>query len=93
MKSKLALAALLALAACASPSGASGRTDWSCANGRAFSARTNAQGGAEVFAGGRVYSLPAAGGGFSDGAVTYDPSSATALTGAFGGPYENCRRG
>lgn len=81
--------ALAALAACAS-SGASGRTDWTCDSGRAYSARVNGA-RAEVFAAGRTYDLPAAGGGFSDGAVSYDPATG-ALTGAFAGPYENCRR-
>lgn len=92
MKKTLAALALLTLAsACASGGGASDRTDWTCANGRAYSARINASGAAEVFAGGRTYTLPAASGGYSDGAVTY--SSDGALNGAFGGPYTNCRRG
>lgn len=91
MKKTFPVLALLALCACAASSGAAGRTDWSCASGRAFSVRTNAQGAAEVFAGGRTYTLPASSGGYSDGQVTY--SSNGALTGAFGGPYENCRRG
>ena len=92
MKKTLAVLALLALCACAAPNGASGRTDWSCANGRAFSARTNAQGAAEVFAGGQTYTLAPAGSNYSNGQVTYSPQGG-ALTGAFGGPYENCRRG
>ena len=84
----VACAALLALSACASTS--AGRIDWACDGGRAYSVRASAS-SAEVFAAGRTYALPAAGGGYSDGAVSYDPVSG-ALTGAFAGPYENCRR-
>jgi hypothetical protein len=92
MKKTLAALALLTLApACASSGGSSDRTDWSCGEGRAYSVRVNASGAAEVFAGGRTYTLPASGGGYSDGAVTY--STDGTLNGAFGGPYANCRRG
>jgi hypothetical protein len=90
MKKTLALVALLTLSACASAA-PTNRTDWSCANGRAYSVRVNASGAAEVFAGGQVYTLPAAGGGYSNGNVTY--STEGRLDGAYGGPYENCRRG
>lgn len=83
-----AFAGLLALAACATAS--AGRVDWRCDDGRAYSVRASAA-NAEVFAAGRTYDLPAAGGGYSDGAVSYDPATG-ALTGAFAGPYENCRR-
>ena len=84
-----ALLALLTLAACASS--ASGRTDWRCDAGRAYSARESGS-SAEVFAGGRSYNLPASGESYSDGAVSYNPATG-ALTGAFAGPYENCRSG
>ncbi len=98
MKETLAVFALLALCACVSPSGASGRIDWACANGKAFSARINAAGGAEVFAGGQTYTLPgvAAGSGtrYTNGAVEYwEHGGEAMLNGAFAGPYENCRRG
>lgn len=90
MKKSFAVLALLVLAsACASSGGSGPRTDWSCAEGRAYSARIT-NGSAEVFAGGHVYTLPPASGGYSDGAVTY--SNDGALTGAFGGPYESCHR-
>lgn len=91
MKKTFAALALLTLASACATAGASGRTDWSCANGRAYSARTNASGAAEVFAGGQIYTLPASGGGYSNGQVSY--SADGSLGGAAGGPYENCRRG
>ena len=90
MKKTLAAFALLALSACASAAAPGDRVDWSCDNGRAYSARTNSSGGAEVFAGGQIYQLPAAGGGYSNGQVTY--SSNGDLGGAAGGPYTNCHR-
>jgi hypothetical protein len=90
MKKTFAALALLMLAsACATSSGGP-RTDWTCANSRAYSARIVASGAAEVFAGGQIYTLPASGGGYSNGQVTY--SSDGSLGGAAGGPYENCRR-
>lgn len=94
---KLVLAAAaLALAACASAP-ASDRIDWRCDAGKAFSLRYNASGAAEVFAAGRTYTLPQAASGsgarYSDGAVEYREHQGSAtLTGAFAGPYENCRR-
>lgn len=91
MKKMLAAIALLTLASACASGGASDRTDWSCGDGRAYSVRMNAQGMAEVFAGGQTYTLAAAGSGYSNGAVTY--SSDGTLQGAFGGPYTNCRRG
>ncbi|MGE0596995.1 MAG: MliC family protein [Hyphomonadaceae bacterium] len=96
MKTLLLAAAFLSLAACAS-SGASGRVDWSCDGGKAFSLRYNASGAAEVFAAGRTYTLPQAQSGsgtrYSDGTVEYREHQGSAtLTGAFAGPYENCRR-
>lgn len=89
MKTLLAIAALAALAACAT-AGSGERVDWRCDNGAAYSARTT-PGGVDVFAGGRVYSLRASGASFSDGTVTYSGNGQ--LSGAFGGPYSNCRRG
>lgn len=93
MKKLLAAAALVSLAACASaPSPGGPRVDWSCDGGAAYSARINASGAAEVFAGGQVYTLPAAGAGrYSNGAVVYSDDGS--LGGAQGGPYTNCRRG
>ncbi len=91
MKKLIAGAALLVLAACVTP--ASGdRTDWRCDGGAAYSARIQASGSAEVFAGGRLYTLPSRGSGsYSDGQVTYSENGS--LAGAAGGPYTNCRRG
>ncbi|MBC7768640.1 MAG: hypothetical protein H7124_07615 [Phycisphaerales bacterium] len=93
MNKLLALAALAILAACGtSPAQTGGpRTDWRCDGGAAYSARIADSGAAEIFAGGRVYTLAASGARYSDGQVTY--SGDGALTGAAGGPYNNCRRG
>jgi membrane-bound inhibitor of C-type lysozyme len=96
---KLLLAAALAtaLAACATASGPSGpRMDWRCDGGAAFSARISSS-GAEVFAGGQVYNLPhvqgASGARYSNGAVEYwERGGEATLSGAHGGPYNNCRR-
>jgi membrane-bound inhibitor of C-type lysozyme len=98
MKKLLALAAFATLAACASaPTGASGRTDWRCDGGAAFSVRFSGE-TAEVFAGGQVYRLPVAQSGsgarYSNGAVEYwEHQGEATLNGAQGGPYSNCRRG
>lgn len=96
MNKLLLAAALISLSACAS-TGASGRYDWRCDGGKAFSMRLNADGAAEVFAAGRVYTLPgvAAGSGtrYTDGTVEYwEHGGEAMLNGAFAGPYENCRR-
>lgn len=90
MKKLLAAAALALLAACASTPGGP-RADWRCDGGAAYSVRITSSGAAEVFAGGRVYTLPASGGRYSDGQVSYSDDGV--LTGAHGGPYTNCRRG
>lgn len=96
MKALCALLTLIALGACAS-SGAAGRTDWRCDGGSAYSVRMRGA-NAEVFAGGRTYTLPgvAAGSGtrYTDGSVEYwEHGGEAMLNNAFGGPYENCRRG
>ncbi len=96
MRILFAVLAVLSLTACASSSADDGpRADWLCDRGAAFSARIKSSGDAEVFAAGRLYTLePASGGGFADDDVTYTPQTETAtLTGAFGGPYVNCRKG
>lgn len=89
----------LVLASCAAtgPSGPTDRVDWRCSGGAAFSARINAQGAAEVFAGGQVYTLPGvvAGSGtrYTNGAVEYwEHGGEATLNGAQGGPYTGCRR-
>jgi membrane-bound inhibitor of C-type lysozyme len=90
--------ALFALSACVSHDfGAGRRTDWRCDGGAAFSLRYNNLGAAEVFAGGQTYTLPQAESGsgarYSNGSVEYSEHQGRAtLTGAHGGPYENCRR-
>lgn len=96
---KLFLAtALLALGACASMGGNIGnRMDWRCDGGAAFSARIKGGGAAEVFAGGQVYRLrhveAASGARYSNGAVEYwERGGQASLSGAHGGPYNNCRR-
>jgi membrane-bound inhibitor of C-type lysozyme len=94
-----ALAALALLAACASSGGPAGpRMDWRCDGGAAFSARISSSGTAEVFAAGQTYSLPhvagAAGARYSNGNVEYwERGGQATLSGARGGPYNNCRRG
>jgi membrane-bound inhibitor of C-type lysozyme len=100
MKKLLLATALLSLAACATtPTGSMGpRMDWRCDGGAAFSARINASGAAEVFAGGQTYTLPhvaaASGAKYSNGRVEYwERGGEATLSGAHGGPYNNCRRG
>lgn len=99
MKAILSLAALALLAACSTPQGAAGpRVDWRCDGGAAFSMRLDAQGNANVFAGGQTYSLPGvtAGSGtrYTNGSVEYwEHGGEATLSGAHGGPYNNCRRG
>jgi len=93
------LASFALLTACGTMGGqtASGQIQWRCDNGAAFSMRLTNDGKAEVFAGGRTYSLPGvpAGSGtrYTDGAVEYwEHGSEAMLNGAEGGPYTNCRR-
>lgn len=97
MNKLIFLAGLSLLAACATPGEPiSGRMDWRCSGGAAFSARITSA-GAEVFAGGQTYRLPraeaASGARYANGSVEYWERGGTAtLNGAAGGPYENCRR-
>jgi hypothetical protein len=97
MKLTHALLAALALSACSSASSLSEgeRLNWRCAGDKEFSLRF-AAGAAEVYAAGQTYNLPPVAGAvgrYSNGAVEYVESSGGAtLTGAYGGPYENCRR-
>jgi membrane-bound inhibitor of C-type lysozyme len=99
MKTLFALSALALLAACATGGGAGGpRMDWRCDGGAAFSARIQGGGTAEVFAGGQLYNLPhvqaASGAKYSNGSVEYwEHGGEATLSGARGGPYNNCRRG
>lgn len=100
MKKLLTVSALLLLAACATPAATPGgpRMDWRCDGGAAFSSRIKGDGVAEVFAGGRTYNLPhvqgASGARYSGGGVEYwERSGEATLSGAQGGPYNNCRRG
>jgi membrane-bound inhibitor of C-type lysozyme len=101
MKKLLLIGAAVALAACASTGGSAGpRTDWRCAGGAAFSARINTggEGTADVFAGGQVYRLSRVAGAsglrYSNGQVEYwERGGSATLSGARGGPYNNCRRG
>jgi membrane-bound inhibitor of C-type lysozyme len=95
MKTLIAAAALLSLAACASTAGGP-RAEWRCDGGAAFSVRFEGD-GANVFAGGQVYDLPqvqsASGTRYSNGAVEYwEHQGEATLGGAAGGPYTNCRR-
>jgi membrane-bound inhibitor of C-type lysozyme len=97
MKTLLAAAAILSLAACASSTPGGPRVDWRCDGGAAFSARIKPTGHAEVFAGGQVYDLPgvqaASGTRYTNGTVEYwEHGGEAMLNGAQGGPYSNCRR-
>jgi len=98
MKALLPAASLVLLAACATAGpGSSGRIDWACDGGAAFSLRYTAQGEADVFAGGQTYLLAPAqtgsGARYADGLVEYREHQGQAtLNGAAGGPYANCRR-
>lgn len=94
---KLILAAFvgaLALSGCVSHNFREGeRIAWRCESGEAFSLRRVA-GNVEVFASGQTYALsPSGERTYSNGAVTYAVEGGRAsLTGAYGGPYEHCRR-
>ena len=97
MKRIAVLTILALLAACSTPTAGGPRVDWRCDGGAAFSARIDNQGNANVFAGGRTYTLPGvpAGSGtrYTDGAVEYwEHGGEATLNGAQGGPYANCRR-
>ncbi|MGD9966067.1 MAG: MliC family protein [Hyphomonadaceae bacterium] len=98
MKKLVALASLLALAACTTATTPAGpRADWRCDGGAAFSMRLTEAGNAEVFAGGQIYNLPGvrAGSGtrYTNGSVEYwEHGDEAMLNGAVGGPYTNCRR-
>jgi|CXWL01.1.fsa_nt_gi hypothetical protein len=93
---RLCVIAMLALAACnGGPSRLRGdRIDWRCDHGSAFSIRINTQmRQAEVFAAGRIYRLDFLETGYSNGEVRYvEQGGVASLVGAFGGPYNNCRR-
>lgn len=96
MRKFLIAAALLGMAAACATDPAAGRVDWACDGNAAFSVRFEND-RAEVFAGGRTYSLPraisASGARYADGAVEYWEHQGQAnLNGAHGGPYANCRR-
>jgi|CXWL01.1.fsa_nt_gi hypothetical protein len=95
MKRTFTLLALIAtLAACGSAQSLSEgeRLNWRCDGGKSFSLRY-AAGAAEVFAAGQTHALPRTDQNtYSNGAVTYSETNGATLTGAPGGPYENCHR-
>jgi hypothetical protein len=94
MKKLIMVAGVLALSACVSHNFAEGnRTNWRCAADKEFSLREVA-GAVEVYASGQTYRLmPTGEGAYSNGAVTYSVDGGRAtLTGASGGPFEDCRR-
>jgi len=83
----------MALSGCVSHNFREGeRMAWRCGDAD-FNLRRVA-GNVEVFAAGQTYTLaPAGERTYSNGAVTYAVEGGRAtLTGAHGGPYENCRR-
>ncbi|MBY0563956.1 MAG: MliC family protein [Hyphomonadaceae bacterium] len=97
MRTLISAIALLALSACATAGTVGNRMDWRCDGGAAFSTQIKTDGHAEVFAGGQVYALPhvaaASGARYAEGSVEYwERGGQATLTGARGGPYENCRR-
>lgn len=90
----MAAGAALMLSACVSHNFSEGRrTNWRCEGGTEFSLR-RVGGDVEVYAAGQTYRLtPSGEGAYSNGAVSYAAANGRAsLTGAFGGPFENCRR-
>lgn len=95
MRTILIGAALLALTACQSASNLNEgqRLNWACGNNNTFSLRTVGD-SVEVYAGGETHRLsPAGDNSYSNGATTLTENGGRAtLTGANGGPYENCRR-
>ena len=105
MKKLLLIAALVALSACANESGggvvSSGApvgnlVRWHCDGGKSFGVGFTTT-GARVAAGGATYALPhvqGAGARYANGGVEYwERGGQATLTGARGGPYNNCRRG
>ena len=105
MKKLAVLVCLLALAACSTEGGnatVSGGAPignlmrWHCDGGKSFGVGLTTT-GARVAAGGATYALPhvqGAGARYASGGVQYWEQAGTAtLTGARGGPYNNCRRG
>lgn len=95
MKKLILVAALgaMALSGCVSHNFREGeRSNYRCAGGEEFSLRRVA-GNIEVFAAGQTYTLaPSGDGAYSNGTVTFTRGGRASLTGAYGGPYENCRR-
>jgi hypothetical protein len=85
--------ALLTVAGCTSYSTAEGqRFNYRCEGGKAFSYR-RVPNAIEVFAAGQTIRLEGADGNYTNGTVTYAESGGrAALTGASGGPYDDCRR-
>jgi len=94
MKTLLLALCALALAGCVSHNFREGeRVAWRCESGAEFNLRRVA-GNVEAFAAGQTYTLaPAGERTYSNGVVTYAVEGGRAsLTGAYGGPFENCRR-
>lgn len=105
MKRLLALVCLAALTACATEMGNSTVSSgapignlvrWRCDGGKTFGVGFTTT-GARVAAAGQTYALPHVQGGgarYANGGVEYwERAGVATLTGARGGPYNNCRRG
>lgn len=94
MKNLILMGALFALGGCVSHNFSEGaRQNWRCAADKTFSLR-HVMDYVEVFAAGQTHALqPRAEGVYSNDAVTLTINGGRAtLSGAHGGPYENCRR-
>lgn len=102
MRYILTAAALLALSACATLGGpeepiGGNRMTWRCEGGASFTATITGDGRARVVAGGQTYTLPheraGSGARYASGGIVYwERGGQATLTGARGGPYNNCRR-
>ena len=97
MRFPLLLSAAFLLSACAASPGAPERFTFACAGGTSFTVGYDAGDElAEVAAGGRRYRLPRARSGSgaryaADGVELWEHQGRASLTGAAGGPYQDCR--
>ena len=92
----IAAAAALAVSGCVSHNFREGeRSQWRCAEGKGFSTRRVNE-AVEIYVAGQSFTLApgAEAGVFSNDAIVLTLRAGRAsLTGAYGGPYADCRRG